>query len=344
MRCHRARLPGRLQRLCDINDESVARLIEGVWLVNDLTQVSHGIAVTVDGEGIDADRGELWRTADAGEAAWMAARSERERVSAEAEQLEQELAVARTGAEESAKAAADAAADARTAGTAMAAAREAAAAAVEAARQATAGRDALADELARTDAGRDLAGADLDTAQERLAELDAATVAHTADEQERRAAATAADEEHARLELARRELAEREARAAARRAMLEERLARHREDVGRLAAAAGEAESGQAACAYAIAQSELTLPEARSLGERLTDVAATAERLRDPARAGVDSDRAARRRAGRGAAGLCRAGGCPAGRGARGRQRGDRDRGVRSPGVPSGSRARASPG
>ena len=278
-----------LAEVVEIKDESVARLIEGVWLVDDLTQVSHGIAVTVDGEGIDADRGELWRTADAGEAAWMAARSERERVSAEAEQLEQELAVAMTGAEESAQAAADAAAEARTAGTAMAAAREAAASAVEAARQAAARRDALADELARTDAGRDLAGADLDTAQERLAELDAATVAHAADEQERRTAATAADEEHARLELARRELAEQEARAAARRAMLEERLARHREDVARLGAAAEEAESGQATCAYAIAQSELTLPEARSLGERLTGVAATAERLRDPARAGVDS-------------------------------------------------------
>jgi chromosome segregation protein len=278
-----------LAEVVEIRDASVARLVEGVWLVDDLTRVRHGIAVTVDGEGIDADRGELWRTADAGEAAWMAARTERQRVAAETAQLEQELAAARAAADDSGKAATTAADAARTAGAAMSAAREAAAAATEAARQAAARRDALADELARTDAARDLAGADLETAQERLAELDAAGAAHAAEEQERRTAATAADEAHARLEQLRRELAEQEARTAARRATLEERLARHRGDAARLAAAAEEAESGQAACAYAVAQCELALPEALSLAGCLTEVAAAAERLRDPARAGVDT-------------------------------------------------------
>ncbi|HEU0193751.1 MAG TPA: chromosome segregation protein SMC [Gaiellales bacterium] len=278
-----------LAEVVKIKDGSVARLVEGVWLVDDLTQVGHGIAVTVAGEGIDADRGELWRTADAGEAAWLAARSERERASAEAEQLEGELTAARSDAGTAASAASAAAEEARTAGAALTAAREAAAAAVEAARQAAARRDALADELARTDAARDLAAADLEAARARLAELDATTAAHAAEEQERRSAATAADEEHARLEQLRRELAEREARAAARRATLEERLDRHRQDAARLGTAAEEADAAQAVCAYAIAQAQLALPEATSLGERLTEVAAVAERLREPARAGVDS-------------------------------------------------------
>ena len=59
------------------------RLIDGVWLVDDLAAVEQGVAVTADGAGIDADRGELWRVADAGEAAWLAARAERDRLAGE---------------------------------------------------------------------------------------------------------------------------------------------------------------------------------------------------------------------------------------------------------------------
>jgi chromosome segregation protein len=66
-------------------------------------------------------------------------------------------------------------------------------------------------------------------------------------------------------------------------------VARYRQDAVRLGAAGEEAEGAQAACAYAIAQSQLALPEATSLGERLTEIGAAAERLRAPARAGVDS-------------------------------------------------------
>ena len=62
-----------------VTDPAVGRLIAGVWLVDDLASVRSGVAVTVTGEGVDADRGELWRAADAGEAAWLSARAERDR-------------------------------------------------------------------------------------------------------------------------------------------------------------------------------------------------------------------------------------------------------------------------
>ena len=66
--------------MADVRDAAAARLIDGVWLVDDLGAVEHGVAVTREGAGIDAERGELWRAADAGEAAWMAARAERDRL------------------------------------------------------------------------------------------------------------------------------------------------------------------------------------------------------------------------------------------------------------------------
>ena len=69
-----------LTEVCTVHDASLAPLIEGIRLVDDLTAVKSGVAVTVDGTGIDAERGELWRTADAAEAAWLAARAERDRL------------------------------------------------------------------------------------------------------------------------------------------------------------------------------------------------------------------------------------------------------------------------
>ena len=72
-----------LSEVADVRDPAAARLIDGVWLVDDLAAVEHGVAVTREGAGIDAERGELWRAADAGEAAWMAARAERDRLAAE---------------------------------------------------------------------------------------------------------------------------------------------------------------------------------------------------------------------------------------------------------------------
>ena len=85
-------------------DPVAGRLLEGVWLVEDLAEVDHGVAVTRSGEGIDADRGELWRTGDAGEAAWLAARAERDHLAAQdaaaaAEHATATAAADRAGAE-----------------------------------------------------------------------------------------------------------------------------------------------------------------------------------------------------------------------------------------------------
>ena len=38
-----------------MRDPVAGRLLEGVWLVDDLTEVDHGVAVTRAGEGIDAE-------------------------------------------------------------------------------------------------------------------------------------------------------------------------------------------------------------------------------------------------------------------------------------------------
>ena len=89
-----------LSEVADVRDPAAARLIDGVWLVDDLGAVEHGVAVTQDGAGIDAERGELWRAADAGEAAWMAARAERDRLAASlvADERAADEADARAGA------------------------------------------------------------------------------------------------------------------------------------------------------------------------------------------------------------------------------------------------------
>ena len=197
-----------LAEVVTIGDPAVARLIEGVWLVDDLAAVSSGVAVTDAGEGIDVERGELWRAADAGEAAWLAARAERDRVSSELPALEAELAAARAAAQAAAGEAAAASDRAQAARAELAVARAAATQAADRARQALARRDANADELARGDAARDLAARDLEADGGRLAELESLVAACDREEAERRAVASSADEQHARLELERRELAD----------------------------------------------------------------------------------------------------------------------------------------
>ena len=307
----------RLADVVTVHDPAVARLVSGIWLVDDLAAVRSGVAVTVTGEGIDADRGEVWRTTDAGEAAWMAARSERDRVSAEAAELEQSVVVAGSRAAEAAAEAESAASAAAETRRAHAAAREADAATGDRAREAVARREALADELARADASRDLATRDLDGDRERLAELTAAAEAFEAEEEGRRTAATAADEHHARLESARRELVERTARVAAERAALGERVEHHRREGERLRAAAAAATAGAG-------RLQAALDRARGLGPALSLIAgllaassAAAESLRAPARAGVGLDRGTRIRACLGAAGLRRGGGARPGGGSR---------------------------
>jgi chromosome segregation protein len=278
-----------LAEVVSVSDQAVARLIEGVWLVDDLSKVASGVAVTVQGEGIDVERGELWRAADAGEAAWMAARAERDRVAGDVPALAREVEAAVSVAEAAASRLATAEHAAERARAALAGAREAATRAVDDARRAAARRDGLADELARLDAARDLAARDRDADAARLAELEALVEGGEAEEAERRSVATAADERHARLEMERRELADLAAVAAARRAGLEERCQRHREDAERLSTAAAKATAGadsaHTVCAGAVPALEL----AEQIDRCLRQSAAAADLLRAPARADVAS-------------------------------------------------------
>ena len=152
--------------------------------------------MTADGAGIDADRGELWRVPDAGEAAWLSARAERDRLTGEYGSLERASA-------DAAERAAGAAAELEAAVQAELAARsrlhETRAAEAElgqSRRRAADRRDRLADELARSDAARDLAERDLETETARLAELQALSAGYEASLTERREAAQAADERH----------------------------------------------------------------------------------------------------------------------------------------------------
>ena len=272
-----------------VTDPAVARLIGDVWLVDDLSKVRSGLAVTVDGEGIDADRGELWRAADAGEAAWLSARAERDRTQVELDELAIAVTAATRTADQAATEAATATATAAAAREAQDKARSADTARREQARQLGLRREQLVDELARSDAARDLAERDLEIERARVAELTAALEAHEALESERRAAATAAEEQHSSLERRRRELAEQTARIAAQVAGLSERRSRSQAEFDRLRVAAAEA-SASAQQASQLAQlAERLAPQVEAIAAQLTRAAETANQLRTPARAGVES-------------------------------------------------------
>ena len=189
-----------LTEVCTVRDASLQPLVEGIRLVDDLAAVKHGVAVTADGTGIDADRGELWRTADAAESAWMAARAERDRLresitdlAGERERLAAAAGVAAARLDETL------ASEAEVRRTLTEARRDETALA-QAQRTAVARRDQLADELARCDASRDLAERDLETEAARLTELRALSSGFAAVVAERRAAATEADERHSALD------------------------------------------------------------------------------------------------------------------------------------------------
>ena len=70
-------------------DPDALRLLEGVWLVepDDLRFVRTGVAITRDGHGVDADRGELWFAGEAGEAVLLELDSRRRALADEAEEL-----------------------------------------------------------------------------------------------------------------------------------------------------------------------------------------------------------------------------------------------------------------
>ncbi len=69
--------------------EDAVRLLEGVWLAEagQLGAVRSGVAVTRDGEGIDADRGELWFTGETGEALLLELDARRRVLADEADEL-----------------------------------------------------------------------------------------------------------------------------------------------------------------------------------------------------------------------------------------------------------------
>ncbi len=277
-----------LSEVADVRDPAAARLIDGVWLVDDLGAVEHGVAVTQDGAGIDAERGELWRAADAGEAAWMAARAERDRLAASlvADERAADEADARAGAA-AAHAATTAAAEA-AARAELAAAQTAWAGAQAQAREAAGLRDGLADELARGDAAADMAAHDLEIEDRRRADLEAAVSSLEDVVARRRAEAEAADERHAGLEARRRALADEASARAARMASLAERAERHSADAERAGAAAIRAAEASDRAIRLAAEADADDGPAGAALQAASAAAASAERLRAPARAGID--------------------------------------------------------
>jgi chromosome segregation protein len=276
-----------LAEVATVTDPDLAWLVDGVWLVDDLSVVSAGVAVTVEGAGYDAERGELWRTGDAGEAALLAARAERDRAEAAVGRLESEAKVLAEHAERADADAGKAAADEQEARGLLREARRLESELSEAARAAAGRRDQMADQLARADAARDLAERDLEVEKAKIAELAGTAAAVDTELAERRERARAADERHAALELTRRRLAEEAARLAAQVAALGEREARARQDAKRLRDGAETAAGGAARCRQMAAEARELAPAAAGVLDQLAEVSEAALALAEPARAGV---------------------------------------------------------
>jgi chromosome segregation protein len=278
-----------LADVCTVRDEALSALIDGIRLVDDLTSVRRGVAVTAEGLGIDADRGELWRTADAAEAAWVASRAERDRLAAELPELESAAAAASDAADVATTVLGESTAGEAGARTSLTASRQAEAELAHAERAATVARDQLADELARCDAARDLAASDLEVAAARLLELRAQMSGVEAVVAERRDAAGEADGRHAALDARRRELADQAAASAARLAAISERVERHRADVDRAGAEAGRARAQAARLGQFAADADAIGPVGQRVIESLQAAAARALELAAPARAGIEA-------------------------------------------------------
>ncbi|HET7756779.1 MAG TPA: AAA family ATPase, partial [Steroidobacteraceae bacterium] len=278
-----------LADVCTVRDAALRPLIDGIRLVDDLTAVTGGVAVTAEGLGIDADRGELWRTADAAEAAWVASRAERDRLSGDMPGLESAAADAAEAADAASRALDEATTGEAEVRTDLAAARRSEADLAQAERTATSARDQLADELARCDAARDLAARDLEVEAARLVELRAQMSGVEAVVSERRAAAGEADGRHAALDARRREQAEQAAASAARLAAIRERIERHQADIERAATEAGRARSQAARLEQFAAEAEAIGPVGQRVIEALQAAAARAIELAAPARAGIQA-------------------------------------------------------
>jgi chromosome segregation protein len=285
-----SRTEGRsLSDVVRVTDQALAPLVDGIRLVDDLSTVTEGVAVTPAGTGIDVERGEMWRAADAGESAWLRARAERDTLDGALPGLEERRDAAELAAVE-AKAAAVAAASAEAvAREALREARRVEQERAGRARSSAAQRDQLADELARRDAARDVAERDLQTEAARLAELGALLAGYEATLDERRRAALAADERHASLEAARRRLADESARTAARIAALNERIERFRQEAARAREAAERSQADAATSERAARAARDAAPACRRLLAELEATLAAASRLAAPARAGIDT-------------------------------------------------------
>ncbi len=271
-----------------VRDPIAGRLLEGVWLVDDLSAVDHGVAVTRAGEGIDADRGELWRTGDAGEAAWMAARAERDRLA------DEDAAVA--AAHGAAVAAADvAAADRRSRRPRRRrgpdGARRPAGARGGSGRGGTGVRGPARPHDRRGRPGRGRARGGRARSGRRGPAAGRSSSARRCGsrrpQQARVAAAQTADQRHAELDIRRRELADAAARLAAQEAGLRERAERFRHDADRLRSTGERARATSAESRRMAATARALEERGRSIGRALVRIAAAAELLRTPARAGV---------------------------------------------------------
>ena len=269
-------------------DPVAGRLLEGVWLVDDLAEVDHGVAVTRAGEGIDADRGELWRTGDAGEAAWLAARAERDHLAAQDAAAGTEHTAAAEAADRAGAEAQEAGRLDEVAQIALAERRSRELAAADAARAAAAHRDRLADEGSRCESAREAADRDLAAEAARGIELEREAVRLEGLATQRGEAAQAADQRHAGLDIRRRELAEAAARLAAEEAGLRERADRFRRDADRLQGAAEKAQTASNGSVRTAATAAALELRAQAIGETLARASAAAELLRIPARAGVE--------------------------------------------------------
>jgi chromosome segregation protein len=269
-------------------DPVVGRLLEGVWLVDDLAEVDHGVAVTRAGEGIDADRGDLWRTGDAGEAAWLAARAERDHLAAQDAAASAEHAAATAAADRAGAEAEEAGRLDVLAQATLADIRSRDVAAADEARAAAARRDRLADEVSRCEGAREAAERDLAAEAARGIELEREAVRLEGLAGQRAEAAQAADQRHAGLDIRRRELAEAAARLAAEEAGLRERADRFRRDADRLQGTAERAHAAAAGSVRTAATAAALEVRAQAMGETLARASAAAELLRIPARAGVE--------------------------------------------------------
>ena len=69
--------------------DDAVRLLDGIWLVerSQLREIATGIAITADGEGYDADRGDVWLAGETGEGVLLELETRRRALADEAEEL-----------------------------------------------------------------------------------------------------------------------------------------------------------------------------------------------------------------------------------------------------------------